>query len=131
MKKVIFAVLTAFVMSFSLTSCGGSPENQMIGIMEDMLSVIKDTHISSADDAKALVEKLAPFKEKMENAAQEMMKAYADKSPEEMAEIEASMKDLEKQSEKITSELEKEGERLEKEAKEAGVDLSQLDLKIF
>jgi len=131
MKKVFFAVLAALVMSLGLTSCSSSPEKQMIGIMEDMLSIIKDAKISSADDAKALVEKLAPFKEKMENVSKEMVKAYADKSPEEMADIQESMKDLEKKAEEITNEMNKEGERLEKEAEAAGVDLSDLDLNVF
>ncbi|MCR4604036.1 MAG: hypothetical protein K5683_10980 [Prevotella sp.] len=103
----------------------------MIGIMEDMLSVIKDAKITSVDDAKALVEKLAPFKEKMEAASKEITKAYADKSPEELAELQASMKDLEKKAESITNEMSKEGERLEKEAEAAGVDLSSLDLDLF
>ncbi len=131
MKKVFFAVLAALVMSLGLTSCSSSPENQMIGIMEDMLSVIKDAKITSVDDAKALVEKLAPFKEKMEAASKEITKAYADKSPEELAELQASMKDLEKKAESITNEMSKEGERLEKEAEAAGVDLSSLDLDLF
>ena len=56
MKKVIFAVLAAFMVSLSFTSCSSSPEEKMMSIMEDMVSALKDTHIKSADDLKALKE---------------------------------------------------------------------------
>ena len=124
MKKVIFAVLAAFMVSLSFTSCSKSPEGKMFGLMEDAISIMKDTHIKSADDVKALAEKMKPIKEGVDKAMEEMMEAYKDKSAEELKELGEK---FEEQSKKLGAEAEKEGARLKKEAEEAGVDLSELD----
>ena len=124
MKKVIFAVLAAFMVSLSFTSCSSSPEDKMVGLLEDAVSIMKDTHIKSQDDVKALAEKMKPLKENVENAMKEMMEAYKDKDPKELEEM---SKKIEEKMKKISEEAEKEGERLQKEAAEAGVDLSELE----
>ena len=129
MKKVIFAVLAAFMVSLSFTSCSSSPESKIMGLMEDAVSVMKDTHIKSADDVKALAEKMKPIKEGVEKAMQELMESYKDKDPKELEEIGQK---FEEQANKLAEAAKKEGERLEKEAAEAGVDLSELeDLDLF
>lgn len=124
---MIFAVLAAFVMSLGFMSCGPStPEEKMVSIMEDALSILKDTHIKSADDAKAFVEKFKPLKEEANKVIEEFIEQYKDSSPEELAK---SMEELQKNNEKIGKELEAEIDRLEKEAKDAGVDLDALGLE--
>ena len=124
MKKVIFAVLAAFMVSLSFTSCSKSPEGKLLGLMEDAVSIMKDTHIKSQDDVKALAEKMKPLQEEVQKAMKEMMEAYKDKTPEELQKM---SQELEKKSKDIAAEAEKEGERLQKEAAEAGVDLSELE----
>ena len=124
MKKMIFAVLAAFMVSLSFTSCSKSPEGKVMSLMEDAVSIMKDTHIKSADDVKAFAEKMKPIKEGVEKAMEELMEAYKDKDPKELEEI---GKKFEEQSKKIGEEAEKEGKRLQKEAEEAGVDLSELE----
>lgn len=129
MKKMIFAVLAALMVSLSFTSCSSSPEGKIMGLMEDAVSVMKDTHIKSADDVKALVEKMKPLKADIEKAMEEMMEAYKDKDPKELEELSNK---FEEQAKKLGEEADKEGERLQKEAAEAGVDLSELeDLGLF
>ena len=124
MKKVIFAVLAAFMVSLSFTSCSKSPEGKVMGLMEDAISIMKDTHIKSADDVKAFAEKMKPIKEGVEKAMSEMMEAYKDKDPKELEELGNK---FEEQAKKRGDEAEKEGARLKKEAEDAGVDLSELD----
>lgn len=121
---MIFAVLAAFMVSLSFTSCSKSPEGKVMSLMEDAVSIMKDTHIKSADDVKAFAEKMKPIKEGVEKAMEELMEAYKDKDPKELEEI---GKKFEEQSKKIGEEAEKEGKRLQKEAEEAGVDLSELE----
>ena len=101
-----------------------SPEDKLVGLMEDAVSIMKDTHIKSQDDVKALAEKMKPLKENVENAIKEMIEAYKDKDPKE---LEQMSKNIEEKMKKISEEAEKEGERLQKEAAEAGVDLSELE----
>ena len=129
MKKVIFAVLAAFMVSLSFTSCSKSPEGKVMSLMEDAVSIMKDTHIKSADDVKALAEKMKPIKEGVEKAMGEMMEAYKDKDPKELEELGNKFEEMAKT---IGAEAEKEGARLQKEAEEAGVDLSEIeDLDLF
>ena len=124
MKKMIFAVLAAFMVSLSFTSCSKSPEDKLVSLMEDAVSIMKDTHIKSADDVKAFAEKMKPLKGDVEKAMKEMMEAYKDKDPKDLEEM---SKNIEEKMKKISEEAAKEGERLEKEAAEAGVDLSELE----
>ncbi|MBO4463254.1 MAG: hypothetical protein J5797_03565 [Prevotella sp.] len=129
MKKVIFAVLAAFMVSLSFTSCSKSPEDKIMGLMEDAVSIMKDTHIKSQDDVKALAEKMKPLKEDVEKAMKEFLEACKDKDQKELEEI---GKKFDEQSKKLQEEAKKEGERLQKEAAEAGVDISELeDLDLF
>ena len=127
MKKVIFAVLAAFVMSLSFTSCSSSPEDKMLGLIEDMVSVMKGTHIKSMDDVKTLKEKLQGMKSEVEKVSMEMMEAYKDKSPEELVKLAESMKDIEAKIEKVQKDGEKEVERLKGEAEAAGLDVEELE----
>ena len=125
MKKAIFAVMAAFVMSLGFMSCsGGSPEDKMVSLMEDMVSVMKSTHIKSADDAKTLKGKLEGMKADVEKLTNELMEAYKDKSPEELMKLAESMKGLEEKMEKVQKEGDKEMERLKGEAEALGLDLS-------
>lgn len=126
MKKVIFAVLAAMVMSLGFFSCSSSPEDKLIGVMEDMVSVLKGANIKTADDAKALMTKLTSFKDEAEKITEELMAAYKDKSPEELMKLAETMKPLEEKIEKIQKEGDKEIERLKKQAEDAGLDMEEL-----
>ena len=129
MKKVLFAVLAAFMVSLSFTSCSKSPEGKMFGLMEDAISIMKDTHIKSADDVKAFADKMKPLKESIEKAQVELLEAYKDKDEKELEEI---VNKFEEQAKKLGEEAEKEGARLQKEAEEAGLDISEFeDLDLF
>ena len=121
MKKLFFAVLAAFMVSLSFTSCSSSPEKQMMGYMEDMVSLLKDTHIKSADDVKAFAEKAKSIQEKVEKLQESVGKDYESKLSEE------EQKEMEKQMEELTSQIFPELQRIQKEAQEAG--LSEEDLK--
>ena len=126
LKKVIFAVLAAMVMSFGFVSCSSSPEDKLIGVMEDMVGVLKGANIKTADDAKALMTKLTSFKDEAEKITEELMAAYKDKSPEELMKLAETMKPLEEKIEKIQKEGDKEIERLKKQAEDAGLDMEEL-----
>ena len=129
MKKAVFAVLAAFVMSMGFMSCSSSsPEDKMVSLMEDAISIMKSTHIKSADDVKTLTEKFATIKADIEQVTTEMMEAYKDKSPEELMKLAESMEKMEKKVEKMTKDMQKEAERLEQEAEKAGVSLDGLDI---
>ena len=67
MRKTIFAVLTAFVMSLAFVACSSSPEDKIVSTMEDMVSYIKGFHIKSADDLNKLTDKIATFKKETES----------------------------------------------------------------
>jgi uncharacterized coiled-coil protein SlyX len=132
MKKVLLAVLAAFVMNLGMVSCSSTPADKKLGAMEEALSIVKSTHIKSAEDVKALVEKIKPLKEKAISANTELMNLNRSKSPEELSEINEEMAEMGKQIDQMAVEMNKEGERLEKEAQEAGIDLSAFDeLELF
>ena len=127
MKKVIFAVLAAFMVSLSFTSCSSSPEDKMMGCLKDMVSALKDTHIKSADDVKALKEKMESIKkdfEEAQKALEEKMKGMSDE--EKKAYEEEAEKKYKEEASKIMEELPKEMERLQKEATEANIDPADL-----
>ena len=127
MKKVIFAVLAAFMVSLSFTSCSKSPEEKMIGVFEDMVSTLKDTHIKSADDVKNLKEKMEGLQKEMEEAQKEMEEKVKAMSEEEQKEFnEKTEKEFKEKVNKLMEELPAELERLQKEATEAGIDPSDL-----
>lgn len=120
MKKMIFAVLAAFMVSLSFTSCSKSPEEQMIGYMEDLVSLLKDTHIKSADDVKTLAEKVKKIQANVEELQKSVGEDYESKLSEE------ETKALMEKMGTVMKELAPEVERLEKEAAEANVDLDDL-----
>lgn len=130
MKKVIFAVLAAFMVSLSFTSCSKSPEDKIVSCMEEMLSVMKDTHIKSADDVKALKEKMESIKKDAEEAQKALTEKMKGMSEEEMKEFAEKNKDLEQKVSDVMKALPAEIERIQKEATEAGVDISELDLDL-
>ena len=126
MKKAIFAVMAAFVMSLGFMLCsGGSTEDKMVGLMEDMVGVMKSTTIKSAEDVKTLKGKLEGMKADVEKLTNELMEAYKDKSPEELMKLAESMKGLEEKMDKVQKEGDKEMERLKGEAEALGLDLSE------
>ena len=120
MKKMIFAVLAAFMVSLSFTSCSKSPEEKMVGYIEDMVSLMKDTHIKSLDDAKTFSEKAQKIKEDVEALEKSMGEDYKSSISED------EQKKLEERVGKAMEELMKEMERIQKEAAEAGVDASEI-----
>ena len=124
MKKMIFAVLAAFVMSLGFVSCSGGPEDQFIGAMKDMVSALKGTTIKSADDVKQLKEKVEKCKKDIEAASLAMMNAYKDK-PEDLKKVQEK---INKEMESLGKDAEAETKRLKEEAEKAGVDISDLEL---
>ena len=125
MKKVIFAVLTAFVMSLGFASCSSSsPQDKILDSMDELVTLMKKTHIKSADDVKVLKEKAEAIKKDVETAMEQLTK---DKSPEELLKLATELKDLEKKTEELSKTGDAEIERLKKEAEAAGVDVDALD----
>ncbi|MCR4810308.1 MAG: hypothetical protein K5896_10700 [Prevotella sp.] len=102
-----------------------SPTEQLIGHLNDLVSLMKRTHIQSEDDVKAFADKAVKIKEKVD--------ALMENFTEEIGNIEpATQAELMGKIEKIGKEGEKEANRLAKEAEEVGIDLSELkDLDIF
>ena len=126
MKKMIFAVLAAFMVSLSFTSCSKSPEEKMIGYMEDMVSLLKDTHIKSADDVKTFAEKAKKIQADVEELQKSVGKDYESKLTED------EQKALMEKMETVMKEIAPEMERIQKEAAEANVNLDDLkDLDLF
>ena len=121
MRKTIFAVLAALVMSLGFMSCSGSPEEEMVGYLEDMVALVKDTHIKSSDDVKTFAKKAKDLQEKVEALQKKYGKDYESTLSEE------EQKEIGDRMTKIMMELMPEMERLQKEAKDA--DLSPEDLK--
>ena len=121
---MIFAVLAAFVMSLSFTACSGAPEDKFLSAMEDAVSVLKDTHIKSIDDVKALKTKMEQVKKDVEAAQGDLIEAVTKMTPEEMAKFSEK---VEKKSEELSSKADTETKRLIEEAKAAGIDESELD----
>ena len=144
MKKLIFALLALFMVSAVVVSCDNkkskkdkeekeevydTPEEELLALMDDAVSIMEDTHIKSADDVKDLADEMRPIKENVERAMKELMETYKDKDPQELEEL---SKELEDEFKEITRRAEREGERLQTEAAEAGVDISELeDLDLF
>lgn len=121
MKKMIFAVLATFVMSLTMISCGGekAPEDKMIGLMEDMVSLVKDTHIKSADDVKTFALKMKDIQSTMEKLQKEVGEDY--ELPEDKE------KELEEKVGKLTEQLMPELQRVMQEAKDADIDPEDLE----
>ena len=119
MKKVIFAVLAAFMVSLSFISCSKSPEEQMVSCIKDAVSLLKDTKIKSADDAKKFEENAKALMESFNKIAESV------KGQEKSELSEEENKKLEAEAVAAAKELTPEIERIEKEASEAGVDVSK------
>ena len=103
MKNIVFAVLAAFVMSLGFVSCSsGAPEEKVVGLMEDMLSVLKDTHIESVGDLKAFVKEFGAIKEQAEVLEKEL--EDKDLSKEAINRVQGKMDEL---GNEIRSELQR------------------------
>ena len=126
MRKTIFAALAALLLSIAFTACSSSPEDKVVSLMEDAVSMLKTTHIKSADDVDKLTKKMEGLKTEVDKAMTEIMEAYKDKSPEELMSLAKSTEGLEKKIDELSKVIEKEAERLEKEAEDAGLDLAAL-----
>ena len=157
MKKLLYSVLAVLVMSVAFVSCKDSkapadkdsveatesekaeetkeaavdananPADKLVGMMGDMVQLLKDTHIKSADDLMALKDKLENFKTSFEETSLAMASMFSNITEENATEIAASMQELEKRIEVLEQEGEAESERLEAEAKALGLDLDALD----
>ena len=98
-----------------------APEDKFVGILEDAVRIMKNSHIRTQDDVKRIADKMAPMKERLEKAMEELTSAYSQSELEEIG------KRLEDKVNKLAKEGEKEGDRLQKEAEEAGIDVSELE----
>jgi len=151
MKKMILAALAAFVMGFGFMSCGDkaqknnaadekaapekeateqvakddTPEGKMLGLFSKMVTLVKETHIKSADDVKSFLSDLKDIQSKIEVLAKENEERELPKEVEEK---------LEDQFNKMQEELNPEMERVVKEITSLkasdleGIDLSELGL---
>ena len=119
-------MLAAFVMSLAFVACSSSPEDKVVSLMEDAVSLVKGTHIKTADDVATLTKKMQSFKSDVDKAMSEILESYKDKSPEELMKMAENLSGMEKKVDELSKTLEKETERLEKEADAAGLDLDDL-----
>lgn len=138
MKKLIFALLALFMVSTVVVSCDNkkskkdeeeelTPAEQMIACMEDMVDVLKDTHIKSTDDVKDLKEKMDGIKKDFDEAQKALEEELKEMSDEERKEFEEKTeKQFEEKVYKLMEDLPKEMERLQKEATEANIDASEV-----
>lgn len=131
MKKVIFAVLAAFVMSLGMISCSSSPQDKLVSLAEEMVSTLKDAHIKSADDAKALKEKIDKISKEGEEISAAFEKEMEGLSDTEKLKKLGEMTEFMEKASKLKDEAEAEVKRLKKEAEENNVDLGDLDLDIM
>ena len=107
-------------------SFGLSREDQFVNCLEDLVALMKRTHIDSEDD----VEEFAVKARKIKSKVDDLISQYGDGLGENLSEDE-QMELIEK-VEKLSNAGEKEANRLMKEAEAAGIDLSELDdLDIF
>lgn len=122
MKRTIFVVLTALVMSLSFMACSSSsPEEQMIGYMEDLVSVMKDTHIKSGSDVKTFAKKV----KKIQDNVDALKEKYGNDYKSELSEEE--QKKMEERLEKLMSDLFPEMQRIQKEATNANLTEEELE----
>lgn len=69
MKKLLFAVLAAFVMSLSFSSCSKSPADQMLDELETIVKKIENA--SSASDAMAALMETMSLADKYKDVKEE------------------------------------------------------------
>ena len=106
-----------------VTSFGrsNSPEEQMMDYMEDMVDLLRDTHVKSVDDVMSFAKEAKKIQQKVEDLQKSVGEDYESTLSEE------EQKKMEKQLEELTSQIFPELQRIQKEAEEAG--LSEEDLK--
>jgi hypothetical protein len=131
MKKVLFSLLAVFVVSVLAASCDGKnskkdianlpPEEQFICYLEEMVDLVKDTHIKDARDAKEFSKAFKEVTDKID----EVTKGFDDYDPD----IPEEKKDeIGRKSKRLMDEAMEEIQRIREEAREAGVDESELGL---
>ena len=98
-----------------------SPEEQMIGYMEDLVSVMKDTHIKSGSDVKTFAKKV----KKIQDNVDALKEKYGNDYKSELSEEE--QKKMEERLEKLMSDLFPEMQRIQKEATNANLTEEELE----
>ena len=143
MKKLIFGIAALFMMSVVLVGCDNkkskkdkdeedvasvdlSPEEEVVECLEDMVSLLKRTHIESEDDVEVFADKARKIKSRVDS----LIKRFGNGIGEDLPEDEKD--ELIKKLAELSKVGEEEAERLQKEAAAAGIDLTELDdLDIF
>ena len=143
MKKLIFGIAALLMMSVVLVGCDNkkskkdkddedvasvdlSPEEEFVDCLEDMVTLLKRTHIESEDDVEVFADKARKIKSRIDNLIRRFGNGLGEDLPEN------EQQELIKKVTELGKTGEKEVERLQKEAAEAGVDLSDLeDLDLF
>ena len=122
MKKTLFVVLTALVMSLAFSACGSSsPEEQMMGYMENLSSLLKETHIKSGSDVRTFAEKARKIQDKADALKQKYGKDYeSDLSEEEEQKLQSRM-------EALMNQMIPEMKRIQEEA--ASANLTEAEMK--
>ena len=104
-----------------VTSFGrsNSPEEQMMDYMEDMVDLLRDTHVKSVDDVMSFAKEVKKIQQKVEDLQKSVGEDYESTLSEE------EQKKMEKQLEELTSQIIPELQRIQKEAEDAGLSGSQ------
>lgn len=116
---VIIGLVLSIILWSSVNSSPMSPEDKLLGGMEEMVNVMKNTHIKSAEDAKALKVKLEGIRKEVEEDEdiQATIKKMKDMSEEGVS------KHYEK-FDRLIYEGQVEADRLNEEAKALGIDFN-------
>lgn len=126
MKKMIFAVIAAFIVSLAFTSCGG-PEAKLVSLHKDKLELLKDTKLKKKDDVKELKEKLKDINKDIEDVEDELEKKLDDMDDDERDDYKEDFEDLADEFQDIKKDINKEIKRLYEEARDNELDLDGID----
>ena len=151
MKKLVFALMTAMVMSFAFTASSqkkasgnpeevaanvtesleaitGEPEDQMKEVIKTFAEAMKAMHIKSEADLNNLKTVMKAFAQKMESIQSAVEKKMEGMSDEDKFAYAGKMMGLSEELGGIEKEVEKETERLKSEAEAAGLSIENLDI---
>lgn len=151
MKKLVFALMAAMVMSFAFMACSqkktagspeevaanvtesleaitGEPEDQMKEVITFFAETMKATHIKSEADLETLKTLLKAFTQKMQAIQTAVEKKMEGMSDEDKFAYAGKMMGLAKELGSFEDDVQKETERLKSEAEALGLDIEKLGL---
>lgn len=151
MKKLVFALMAAMVMSFAFTACSqkktsgspeevaanvtesleaitGEPEDQMKEVIKVFAEAMKATHIKSEADFESFKTMTKAFAQKMQSIQSAVEKKMEGMSDEDKFAYAGKMMGLSEELGGFEEQVQKESERLKSEAKALGLDIEKLGL---